>query len=45
MKLIEINNGNIFCKQFKKFDNIRIEVVKPENYYLKKKKFSTMIKG
>ena len=45
MKLIEINNGSIFCKQFKKFDNVNIEIVKPGNYYSKKKKSLTTIKG
>jgi hypothetical protein len=28
MKFKEINSGNIFCKQSKKFDNVRIEIVK-----------------
>lgn len=37
MKLKEINNGNIFCKQSKKFNDIKIEIVKPENYYSKKR--------
>ena len=45
MKLKEINSGSIFCKQSKKFDNVRIEVVKPGNYYLKKERSSTTIKG
>ena len=45
MELSEINNGNVFCKQSKKSGNVRIEIVKPGNYYLKKKKSSTTIKG
>ena len=45
MKFKEVNNGNIFCKQSKKLGNVRIEIVKPGNYYSKKKKSSTTIKG
>lgn len=45
MKLKGINNGNTFCKQSKKSSNVRIEVVKPGNYYLKREKSSTTIKG
>jgi hypothetical protein len=45
MKFKEINSGSIFCKQSKKFDNVKIEIIKSGNYYLKKRKSSTMIRG
>lgn len=38
MKLVEISDGNVFCKKFKEFDSIKIKVVKFNGQCLKKEK-------